>query len=343
MNVKKSLQLFFVIAFCLALLPGSVKAQTGLEIENVELWKELTPAPGQTSYDFTEEPTETVKTVPEEWWLRLGVRNHDLDLGTWPPGTWAKAKTYIDNELVSEFVFTASMGKISYGWPEGPISMPDPGLYDFRVDIYRGDWAGWSIVYTHLDDTFAFSLLVMELKMSYSQRPCRLVRGETGDNLTIYVSNDGNDTLYDPRLVMSSAGGLDFEENDIPLDNIGPGENIPVTLEVSAPENADIGTTYVTFVLFYDDYAGKPNLDGIGAYVKVINAPPAHGIIYELGGWWPWWLLYFLISALLAAWVYRDSKDRRMRRKNWTGLTFLTSAVGLATYLKRRRPRRKRE
>jgi len=63
--------------------------------------------------------------------------------------------------------------------------------------------------------------------------------------------------------------------------------------------------------------------------------------MFGLSGWWPWWLLYFLISALLAAWVYRDSRDRRMNRRGWTGLTFLTSAVGLVVYLKRRRPRQK--
>lgn len=57
---------------------------------------------------------------------------------------------------------------------------------------------------------------------------------------------------------------------------------------------------------------------------------------------WPWWLLlYFSTSAVLAAWVYRDSKDRRMNRGGWAGLTFLTSVVGLAAYLRRRRPMRR--
>jgi hypothetical protein len=52
-------------------------------------------------------------------------------------------------------------------------------------------------------------------------------------------------------------------------------------------------------------------------------------------------LLYFVVSAVLAAGVYRDSRGRRMNRKGWAGLTFLTSVVGLAAYLKLRRPRQR--
>jgi hypothetical protein len=55
----------------------------------------------------------------------------------------------------------------------------------------------------------------------------------------------------------------------------------------------------------------------------------------------PWWMLlvlYFVISAILAAWVYRDSRGRRMNSGAWMGLTFLTSVVGLAAYLRLRKP-----
>jgi len=56
---------------------------------------------------------------------------------------------------------------------------------------------------------------------------------------------------------------------------------------------------------------------------------------------WLWLiLLYFVISAILAAWVYHDSRNRRMNRGAWAGFTFLTSVVGLVAYLKQRRPRR---
>jgi outer membrane protein assembly factor BamB len=69
------------------------------------------------------------------------------------------------------------------------------------------------------------------------------------------------------------------------------------------------------------------------------SAEPVTPITAE--NWWLWLLLlYFIISAILAAWVYRDSKNRKMNRGAWTGLTFLTSVVGLVAYVKKRKPRR---
>jgi hypothetical protein len=57
---------------------------------------------------------------------------------------------------------------------------------------------------------------------------------------------------------------------------------------------------------------------------------------------WLWLIVaYFVISSILAMWVYKDSGGRKMRRGAWAVFTFLTSVAGLAVYLKKRKPRRR--
>jgi hypothetical protein len=93
--------------------------------------------------------------------------------------------------------------------------------------------------------------------------------------------------------------------------------------------------------------------DAVELYKRESSTAPSEGEENQSGQSGPgpvpsessnWWLLllYFLISAVLAAWVYRDSRGRRMNRGAWAGLTFLASFVGLTAYLKKRKLRRER-
>jgi hypothetical protein len=105
-----------------------------------------------------------------------------------------------------------------------------------------------------------------------------------------------------------------------------------VTTTYAAPSTEGSVTATASFAgdAQYDSSSGNAS----GAVTKTTSSGGAQSAF-------PWWMLlmlYFAISAVLAAWVYRDSRGRRMNSGAWMGLTFLTSVVGLAAYLRLRKP-----
>ena len=106
---------------------------------------------------------------------------------------------------------------------------------------------------------------------------------------------------------------------------------VTITYTAPATEGSVAATASFAGDAQYAPSSGNAN----GAVTKTTTSPA--GGAQSAFPWWILLVLYFVISAVLAAWVYRDSKDRKMKRKAWAGFTFLTSVVGLAVYLKLRK------
>jgi len=281
--MKKSLLApVLVLLLCLALLPGTARAQTGLKLVEEDI------VITRTSYPPVKPSEGPVKIYAGESTLQFGVHNYDvIDATKYESWTGSKVGDYgyATVRIFLGNVLTADLSCHDY-WSWGPSGGSIEGIFvgntsknpvtsisfskgehEVRIEVWHADE-------TQPHDTYSFNVLVVKPEVSGLQASSKVVRALGENSLGVSFTNGGNENMRQAVLSVADSGGLTITPNEVELGDVNPGEQVSANFAVSSPASVTLGTTQIRFSLSFMDYAGVPHEEDIYGEVEVYRLSP---------------------------------------------------------------------
>ncbi len=245
---------------CLALLPGTARAQSDFRIEDVVITR--------TNYPSVKSAEGPVRIYAGDWIFRTSVRNYGEQTSE-----IFGVRTFLDNVLVDEtqlsFYAWSIFGDEWYTvrTASQPLSIPEPGEREVRMEV-------WRTYETQPHDTYRFNVLIVKPEVSGLHASSKVVRALEENSLVVSFTNGGNENMRQAVLSVADSGGLTIMPSEVELGDVNPGEQVSASFAVSSPASVTLGTTQIRFSLSFIDYAGVPHEEDIYGEVEVCRLTP---------------------------------------------------------------------